>query len=119
MAEILIADDEEDILELLTFALEKKGHNISTVTDGGIVIDELKKKKYELVIMDIMMPNLDGFNIALNLSKDEELRNIPVIMISALKPAKDLFEKFSQVKGFFTKPFETDLLVLKVDEILN
>lgn len=119
MSKILVADDENDIVELITMALENHGHIVHPFYAGDEIIAELKKSDYDLVIMDILMPGIDGFNIQLKLNEDKKLKNTPVIIISALQPASSLFEKFEQVKGFIVKPFDPEELVKKVEEVLK
>jgi DNA-binding response OmpR family regulator len=118
MAKILIADDERDIVELLKIVLEQDGHKVAAFDHGQKALDEIKRNPYDLLILDIMMPGIDGFSIQLTLQKDEKLKNIPIIIMSALQPAKSLFDSSGQVKAFFVKPFDPKLIVDRVREIL-
>ncbi|MFH1283041.1 MAG: response regulator [bacterium] len=119
MAKILIVDDDKDVVEFTKFALEKQGYEVVPIYNGNDGLIELKKKIYNLAILDIMLPGLDGFNIQLELDKDKILKNLPIIVISGLKPAEKLFERFTQVKGFFLKPFNIKDLISRVEEILK
>jgi len=118
MAHILVADDEEDIVELLRVALEGNGHRVTAVYNGDEVLKALEAAPCDVVLMDIMLPGRDGYNLQIELSAHERFKNIPVIVITALEPARVLFEKFSQVKAYVTKPFDPHIIIDKVNEIL-
>ncbi|MCS7185096.1 MAG: response regulator [bacterium] len=103
---VLIVDDEEDIINLLKIAFEGLNANVITLKSGSNVVDTLKKEKPDVMLLDVMLPEKDGYTIMMELSSDEETKKTPVYIITALHPVKDLFEKFQQVRGFITKPFD-------------
>ena len=119
MAKILIADDEPDVLELCKIALQKKKHTISTAETGLLALEKLKREKPDLLILDVMLPDMDGYTVQLQMSQDQSLSHIPVIIITALKPALELFDKFDQVSTFLPKPFQTKDLIEAVDRALK
>ena len=111
MAKILIAEDEPEIVQFCAFSLQTEKHEVVSTDNGPDAIEKLKKEKPDLLILDIMLPGIDGYTLQLQISEDPVLSKIPVIIISALKPAKELFDKFTQVVAFLPKPFSSqDLL---------
>jgi DNA-binding response OmpR family regulator len=119
MKKILIADDEPEIIDLVTTLFETQGFTVVSTSYGSQLLALFEKERPDLVIMDVMMPGIDGYSLQLNLSQEEDSKHTPVIIISALSASKTLFDKFEQVKGFFVKPFNTDELSKKVKEILK
>ena len=119
MAKILIADDEPTVLQFCMFALERERHTVITAETGPDTYVKLKDEKPDLLILDVMLPGMDGYTLQLQMSEDESLFRIPVVVISALKPALSLFSKFAQVSSFLAKPFEPDELIKAVDKALS
>jgi len=116
---ILIADDEEEIIELIKTALESCGYDVVSVTHGARLLALIKIEKPDMLILDVMLPGTDGYSLQIQLEQDEFTKALPVIVMTALPAARALFERFEQVKMFLTKPFEVDILLSKVKEILN
>ena len=118
---ILVADDEREILDLIEAALKNSGSNydVVTVSNGSQLADVVHKENPDLLILDILLPGIDGYSLQLQFAQNESTKNMPVIVISALPAAKSLFEKFSQVKMFLSKPFSTQALINAVKEILE
>ncbi len=119
MAKILIADDETTIAQFCSFVLEREGHKVITAETGPDAFNKLKTEKPDLLILDVMLPGMDGYTIQLRLSEDEGLFRLPVIVVSALKPALSLFDKFAQVSQVLTKPFQAEALVAAVKKGLS
>ena len=116
---ILIVDDEKEIVELLEVALKAKGYNVISVAHGNTLFEIVVNEKPDLIILDILLPGLDGYSIQLQFAHQEETKNVSVIILTALPAAKTLFDEFKQVKGFISKPFEMANLLNKVNEILG
>lgn len=117
---ILIADDEEDIKVVVQVFLESKGFEIVTAFDGLDALDQAKKEKPDLIILDVMMPIIDGFEVCAKLKADPELAAIPVVMLSASSHAE------SRQRGldagaveYLIKPFEPEQLETLIGGILN
>ena len=89
---ILLVDDEPDILDILGKKLEVEGFWVVRASDGNEGLRKTREEKPDLVLLDIMMPNKNGFTMLRELQSDEELRKIPVIMVSAKSETKSLFE---------------------------
>ncbi len=109
---ILIVDDEPDIVETLSMALERQGYNCTT-TDNGI--DALNKARAEnpaLIILDIMLPKINGYKVCRLLKFDEQYQHIPVIMLTAKSQDSDrILGIKTGADAYLTKPFELDNLL--------
>ena len=119
MATILVADDEPGIRELVCRTLEKQGHQMLETEDGPGTLTLLRQRPVDLLILDVMLPGMDGYEVQLQLCQEEKTKDIPVIILTALHPSKSLFTKFTQVKEFIAKPFEPELLAESVAHILK
>ena len=119
MAKILIVDDDPEIANLLQLTFESMGHTVKICDNGRDVVDIIKEFKPNLMILDVMLPGIDGYSITVSLNEDKELSKIPIVVLSALEPSRNLFSKFNQVAAFLTKPFSTDELLEAVKEALE
>ncbi len=119
MSKILIVDDEEEIVEMVRFSLLRHGHQVLSANDGNTAIEILKKEKPDLIILDVMLPGIDGYTLQLYISQDQELQNIPVIILTAYHSVEGLFDKFLQVKSFIAKPFDPEFLSHKIKDMLG
>ena len=117
---VLIVDDEEDIQKLLKIRLEQEGFIVLIAGDGeeGIRLSELEMP--DLIILDIMMPNIDGYSCLKEIRRIPKTKNVPILMMSGKEEEKvrDLFA-FQKISGYLEKPFELDNLVTKAKEILK
>ncbi len=117
---ILIADDEEDFVTLLQFTLETEGYDCLTAYDGNEALSKAKKEKPDLIILDIMMPKMNGYEVSRLLKFSKRYKDIPIIMLTARTQEKD--RKLGNETGadmYVTKPFEMSDLVHKVNNILK
>ena len=117
MAKILIVDDEPEILQLCVLTLRKE-HTIVTAENGQDAVEKLKLDPPDLILLDVMLPGMDGYTLGLEISQDRDLSAIPVIVMTALSPAKSLFDKFTQVVDFLPKPFGMEELSAAVNKAL-
>lgn len=108
MAKILAVDDDPEISSLVQYTLESLGHEVKVCDNGRDVMDSLKSFKPELLILDVMLPGIDGYSLTNQITEDAETQNIPIIVLSALEPSRTMFQRFTQVSAFMTKPFNTD-----------
>ena len=108
---VLVIDDEPEMLNLVKFTLEHGGFEVATCDNGRLAWDSINKNKPDLLILDVMLPGIDGYSLQLKIAKDPATKNMPIIVLTALEPSKTLFQKFPQVVGFMTKPFKTDELL--------
>jgi DNA-binding response OmpR family regulator len=106
MKKILIVDDEIDVVEVVTVLLEHEGYDILKAYDGQEALDTIEKVIPDLVILDIMMPKIDGVEVCRRMRAKEEMKEIPIVMFSAKLSAIDKKESFDAgADGFISKPF--------------
>lgn len=117
---ILLVDDEQDILEIVGYNLEQEGYKVITASDGKEAISKAKKAIPQLIIMDVMMPEMDGMEACEHIRRIPELSNVIITFLTARS------EDYSQVAGFeagaddyITKPIKPKLLVSKVKALLR
>jgi len=111
---VLAIDDEPEMLSLVKYTLEQGGFEVHTCDNGRTAWDEIARVKPDVLILDVMLPGIDGYSLQLKISQDPALKDLPIIILTALEPSKTLFQKFPQVAGFMTKPFKTDELLATV-----
>ena len=116
---ILIVEDEMSIVELLTLILMREGYEVASCQTGRDAISMMKEFHPHLVLLDVMLPGLDGAGIIKIMSDDEMLSNIPVLVTSALVESAHMFQPYPQVKGFCSKPFVLTDLVAKVKKAIG
>ncbi len=116
---ILILEDEAYILHLLSLELAKEGYEVHTCQSGREAVAKMKEVRPHLVLLDVMLPGLDGRAVASIMEQDDELSGIPVIVTSALVESEHLFQHFPQVKAFCAKPFVLKDLIIKVKQCLG
>ncbi|WP_323157474.1 twitching motility response regulator PilH [Stenotrophomonas maltophilia] len=111
MARILIVDDSPSQLLGIQRIVEKLGHRILTATDGAAGVETAKAELPDLVLMDVVMPNLNGFQATRTLARDEATRHIPVILVTTKDQDTDRMWGMRQgAKAYITKPFSEDEL---------
>ena len=117
---ILIIDDEEDIQKLLKIRLEQESFIVTTADDGKKGAEAAELEAPDLILLDIMMPNVDGYSCLKEIRRIQKTKDIPVVMLSSKEEEKvrDLFA-FQKISGYIEKPFELDNLVAKIKEILK
>lgn len=109
---ILVVDDEPALLRLMEFVLAKQGHTMLTATNGEEALEQARRHRPQLIVLDIMMPKLDGYQVAEALRADAELQSIPIIMLSAKAQDEDIERGIGAgVDKYVTKPFSPDQLV--------
>ncbi|MDP2981173.1 MAG: ATP-binding protein [Candidatus Omnitrophota bacterium] len=117
---LLIIDDEEDLTSMLSFRLKSMGFDTITANDGDRGVELAKKNKPDLILLDLMMPKIDGFEVSKRLKKDSDTMRIPILVFSALanKNTKESIEQLGAA-GFIEKPFEPEDLVKKINEAIS
>ena len=111
---ILIVEDEPAIIELLRIVLVRAGYEVFTCQSGRDAIATIKQVGPHLIVLDVMLPGLDGASIVRIMHEDDVLSNIPVIVTSALLESEHMFTQYPQVKGFCSKPFVLKDFISKV-----
>ena len=116
---ILIVEDETSIVELLTLMLTRAGYEVQFCQNGREAIAKMKDFHPHLVILDVMLPGLDGISIIKIMSEDEILQTTPVLVTSALVESERLFKPYLQVKGFASKPFILTEFIAQVKQYIG
>jgi len=109
---ILFVDDEEDIREVVQIRLESNGYEVISAASGEEALEKIEKEKPDLLILDIMMPGMDGLTVLKKLRKSETNSTLPVLVLTAKrkKMIGDLFE-LENIQGFIEKPFDSQVLL--------
>jgi len=117
---IMVVDDEEPMRKLLRVNLSLEGYQVITASDGSSALTMLEGQKPDLVILDIMMPKMDGYAVAERLKGQDETKATPIIMVTALRELDDRVKAWELgVDGFLPKPVEPRELVTKVNSLLK
>jgi CheY-like chemotaxis protein len=115
---IMVVDDDPDIIEVTTAFLVKRGFEVVAANHGREALQILHKKLPSLILVDVLMPEMDGFTFYKELKKDVAACNIPVLVVTGRKKMAEAFEVVG-VDGFITKPFTPQQLIEKVEHILH
>ncbi len=117
---ILIVDDEVDLVETLRFPLEMEGFNVLVSHNGEDALTLARKETPDLILLDLMLPKLDGYKVCRLLKFDERYKHIPILMLTAKTQEKDkLLGMETGANEYITKPFDMDQLIEKVKTYLN
>lgn len=119
MAKILVCDDEKDVVELISFLLEKDGYNVVTAKNGREALDVVGKEIPDLILLDVMMPEMDGYTVQTRLQEDPKTKAIPIIILTAKGQMRDVFAMSSNVVAYMEKPFDPKSLRTKIQESLS
>lgn len=117
---ILVADDEEDIKAVVTLFLQSKGYEVISAFDGLSALDLAKMEHPDLILLDIMMPVVDGYEVCRRLKADETTRDIPVVMLSAMAQSESVEKGMScGAADYVVKPFDPARLEEVVARVLS
>ncbi len=117
---ILIVDDEEDIVNLVRMILEDAGYTVVSVTDGRDALRQVATDKFDLILLDIMMPFLSGWEVLEAMRSQKETKDIPVALLTArASPREDNQPHPTDYCDYITKPFEPDDLLRRIRQILS
>ena len=117
---ILLVDDEVDLVETVRFPLEMEGLNVMVSYNGEDALNKARKESPDLIILDLMLPKLDGYKVCRLLKFDERYKHIPILMLTAKTQEKDkTLGMETGADEYITKPFEMDYLMEKVKAYLN
>jgi twitching motility two-component system response regulator PilG len=117
---ILIVEDEESLLKLESILLTSRGYHVRGVTDGAAALKDIAENRPDLVLLDIMMPGIDGFEVCRRIKEDPLTKSIPVVMLTAKKSSMD------QARGvqvgadaYITKPFKSVKIMEVIEGLLK
>jgi DNA-binding response OmpR family regulator len=117
---VLVIDDEDAIREMVELTLSMRGMEVSGAPDGLRGLIAADKSRPDVIVMDVMMPGLNGFETVRKLRADVKLRDIPVIMLTAESSEDSQWEGWTAgVDSYVTKPLDADLLVTEIHRVLN
>jgi DNA-binding response OmpR family regulator len=119
MHRILIVDDEPNIVLALELLMKKEGYEVHTVSDGESAVQAAKEFRPDLILLDIMMPKMDGYEVCQSMRSDALLKDVSIIMLTA--KGREVEREKGLALGadhYITKPFSTRQVVMKVREIL-
>jgi len=117
---ILIVDDEKDIVDTLTFRLNAAGYEVISAFDGQEALEKAKKESPALIVLDLMLPKMDGYKVCGLLKADTRYNKIPIILFTAKAQEED--KKLGKEVGadaYITKPFEPQVLLGRIKELLK
>lgn len=117
---ILVVDDEQDLLDLIEYNLKKENYNVLKAENGKDGIKMASEHKPDLVLLDIMMPKMDGIEVCDTMRADENLKHIPIIFLTARSDEKTEIEGLNKgADDFITKPISTTKLVSRIKAVLR
>jgi two-component system phosphate regulon response regulator PhoB len=117
---ILVVDDEEDILELVRFHLAREGYELSLAASGEDALKKIKRERFDLVVLDLMLPGLDGLEVAKTLKNDPKAKSIPILMLTAKGEDADIVTGLELgADDYVTKPFSPRVLIARVKAVLR
>ena len=117
---ILVVDDEEDIQELVRYNLERNGYEVSCVSSGEEAIEGIKSFKPDLVVLDLMLPGIDGFEVCKILKSDPKTERLPIVMLTAKGEESDVVTGLELgAEDYIVKPFSPQVLLARVRTVLR
>lgn len=117
---ILVADDEPALLRLLEFVLGRRGYVIQGVTNGNSAVEVLKTESPDLVILDVMMPGLDGYEVLTFIRQTPRLEGLPVVMLTARAQLDDIQRGLTLgADAYLAKPFDPEELFSVVESLIS
>ena len=120
MKNVLIVDDEPDLVELVSYNLKKEGFQVTTAPDGGIALEKARKKNFDLIILDLMLPGIQGIELCRILRNDPKTERVPIIMLTAKGDEADRIRGLETgADDYMAKPFSPRELVARVKAVLR
>ena len=117
---IVLAEDEPQIARLVEFKLKKEGYQVTWKENGEEALEAIKADRPDLILLDVMMPVMDGYEVLRRVKKDENLKSIPVIMLTARAQERDVVKGIDLgAEDHITKPFHPAELLARVKRILG
>ena len=117
---ILIIEDEEDIQELLQYNLSKEGFRTIGALSGEDGLKKIRKERIDLIVLDLMLPGMDGLDVCRRLKKDDKTQNIPIVMVTAKGEEADVVTGLELgADDYIVKPFSPKILVARIKSVLR
>ena len=120
LARILVVDDDEDICVLVGRTLSNEGYKVDLAEDGVQALESMGESDYDLVVLDVMMPNKNGLEVIRDMKNEGRLRSIPILLFSALGTGtKMMLQDENQADDYAQKPFMKNDFLMKVKKLIN
>lgn len=120
MSKILIAEDDQDIRELVVLTLQFNGFEVVSAIDGAQAVEKAQEEEFDLIVMDVRMPRMTGYEACRQLREMESTRDIPIIFLSAKGQESEIQAGLDAgATQYILKPFAPDLLARRIAEVLN
>ena len=120
MPRVLVVDDEIGIVRLIQVNLERQGYQVETASNGAEALEKIRRERPNLLVLDVMMPEMNGFELLTIIRSDPALADMPVIMLTAKAQDADVFKGYQlQADMYLTKPFNPSELIAFVKRILS
>jgi two-component system alkaline phosphatase synthesis response regulator PhoP len=117
---ILVVDDEEDLLELVRYNLTREGYRVTCVSTGEEALDQARREMPDLVILDLLLPNVDGLEVCRRLKGDSKTKHIPILMLTAKTEEADVVAGLELgADDYMTKPFSPRVLIARVKAVVR
>lgn len=117
---ILVVDDEEDILELVKYNLIKEGYSVNLAASGKEALQIAREEHFDLIVLDLMLPDLDGFSVCTVLKKDSQTKKIPIMMLTAKNTEASIITGLELgADDYLTKPFSPKIFIARVKSIFR
>ena len=118
---ILVVDDEPAIVKVVSFRLKKAGYDVVSAGDGQEGLDLIAKIKPDLILLDLRLPVLDGFQVCQKVKADESLKSIPIIIFTASSTGENIDSRYKEVGAddYLIKPFEPEVLLEKIRKLIG
>ncbi len=116
---VLIIDDEPDLVETLTIILKNHGFRVTSASNGVEGLEKARREIPDIIILDLMMPEMDGFEVCKQLKTDENTNQIPIIILTARSDTESRFKTFKyKADDYIVKPFYLPNLISKINKLL-
>ena len=120
MAKILLVDDEPDFVETVEFFLRGSGYEVFVANNGKEGLERAEREKPDLILMDVMMPEMDGLEACRHLKTDPSLKSVPIIMLTAKGQVQDVKDALAAgAHSYVVKPFNLPDLVQRIEKVLS
>jgi DNA-binding response OmpR family regulator len=117
---ILVVEDEESLLKLQSILLTIRGYTVEGATDGQAALEAVETMNPDLILLDIMLPKIDGFEVCRQVKANEATRHIPVVMLTAKKyPADRVMGEQAGADAYITKPYKSAMVIKTIQRLLS
>jgi two-component system, OmpR family, alkaline phosphatase synthesis response regulator PhoP len=117
---IMVVEDDEDILELIRYNLDKEGYRVETAETGEAAVRKADSENFDLMLLDLMLPGIDGLDVARRVKKNSRTRHLPIIMITAKGEESDIVAGLELgAADYITKPFSPKVMIARVRAVLR